>query len=211
MIDSELPDIQILRNKINNTSIYRVPPKSKEMPAMGGGGYYSWQFYLRNSLLDPKSLETIALDFWNRFEATYKIQPFQIAGVEAAAVPIITAIILKGFHLGVSVNAFTIRKTRKDYGRRNIIEGNPNELPVLFVDDLTSPQHSAFWHAVHVLSSYNLALTEDAYVIVRKQLRNISPFIETSIGTVLVQSMFTLDDFDLEYNTYNNPPKLKLA
>lgn len=211
MIHSASPDIQLLRNKINSTSIYRVPPKSKEMPAMGGAGYYSWQFYLRNSLLDPVSLETISSDFWNRFEAMYKTQPFQIAGVEAAAVPIITAIIIKGFCMGISVNAFTIRKARKDYGRRNIIEGNPNDLPVLFVDDLTSPQHSAFWHAVHILSSSNLALTEDAYVIVRKQMRSISPFIETGIGTVLVQSMFTLDDFDLEYHAYKNLPNLKVA
>ncbi|USX25168.1 hypothetical protein NHH73_21525 [Oxalobacteraceae bacterium OTU3CINTB1] len=195
-------DIEVLRNKINDHGIFRVPPKSKEMPSMNGTGFYTWQFYLRSALLDARSLQTISHHFWSRFEETYRARPFQIAGVESAAVPIITALICSAAERGITLNAFTIRKERKAYGRRNLIEGAPNGLPVLFVDDLTSPQHNAFWHAVHALSVHGLRLAEDAYVLVRKQERAVSPYIATSIGTVMVQSLFTLDDFALELADY---------
>lgn len=195
-------DIEVLRNKINHHGIFRVPPKSKEMPSMNGTGFYTWQFYLRSALLDARSLQTISNDFWNRFEESYRACPFQIAGVEAAAVPIITALVCSAAERGITLDAFTIRKERKAYGRRNLIEGSPSDLPVLFVDDLTSPQHNAFWHAVHALSVHGLRLAEDAYVLVRKQESAVSPRIATSIGTVTVHSLFTLDDFALELADY---------
>ena len=194
--------IEVLRNKINDHGIFRVPPRSKEMPSMNGTGFYTWQFYLRSALLDAGSLQTISSHFWSRFEQAYRTRPFQIAGVESAAVPIITALICSAADRGITLNAFTIRKERKAYGRRNLIEGAPNDLPVLFVDDLTSPQHNAFWHAVHALSVHGLRLAEDAYVLVRKQESAVSPYIATSIGTVMVHSLFTLDDFALELADY---------
>ncbi|GJI95322.1 hypothetical protein RugamoR57_20400 [Duganella caerulea] len=202
MSQAEQTEIEVLRNKINDHCIFRVPHKSKELPAMNGGGFYTWQFYLRTALLDARSLATISRDFWNRYETVYANQPFQIAGVESAAVPIITALVCSGAERGITLNAFTIRKDRKEYGRRNLIEGAPNDLPVLFVDDLTSPQHNAFWHGVYAIGMHGLVLAEDAYVLVRKQERAVSAFIETSIGTVQVQSLFTLDDFELEQADY---------
>lgn len=203
MSRTEQSDVEVLRNKINDHCIFRVPSKSKELPAMNGNGYYTWQFYLRTALLDARSLATICRDFWSRYETTYANQPFQIAGVESAAVPIITALVCSAAERGITLNAFTIRKNRKEYGRRNLIEGAPNALPVLFVDDLTSPQHNAFWHGVHALGMHGLVLAEDAYVLVRKQERAVSAYIETSIGTVQVQSLFTLDDFALEQAAYD--------
>jgi orotate phosphoribosyltransferase len=197
-----LDDILILRNKINDYGICRVPLNSKELPAMNGQGYYTWQFYLRPVLLDAHSLKTICNDFWRRYAKVFETSPFQIAGVETASVPIITALICSSAERGYALNAFTIRKERKAYGRRNVIEGVPNELPVLFVDDLTSSMHSAFWHAIQVLSEHRLSLCEHAYVVVRKQMREVSPCIATSIGTVVVQSPFALDDFSLELAAY---------
>lgn len=197
-------DILILRNKINDNGICRVPLHSKELPAMNGQGYYSWQFYMRSVLLDAHSLDTICRDFWWRYGEIFETAPFQIAGVEAACVPIITALVCSAAQRGYKLNAFTIRKQRKEYGRRNMIEGTPSQLPVLFVDDLTSPMHSAFWHAVHVLAQHGLSLSEHAYVLVRKQLREVPPYIATSIGTVEVQSPFALDDFSLEMAAYQN-------
>ncbi|WP_343731674.1 hypothetical protein [Duganella sp.] len=194
-------DIEVLRRKINDHCIYRVPPKSKELPAMGGG-FYTWQFYLRSALLDARSLLTISQHFWRRYGGEYRDAPFQIAGVESAAVPVITALVCSAAERGITLNAFTIRKNRKDYGRRNLIEGTPNDLPVLFIDDLTSPLHNAFWHAVHALSTHGLMLAGHAYVVVRKQERAVSPLIATSIGTVRVESLFTLDDFQLELEDY---------
>lgn len=191
-----------LKNKINSEGIFRVPENSKELPSIKGAGFYSWQFYLRSVLLDPVSLKVIADDFWSRFSAVFASKPFQIAGVEAAAVPILTAIILGGAERGLTVNAFTVRKERKEYGRRNLIEGKPNNLPVMFIDDLTSAEHKAFWHAIHAFSSHNLSLFEFGYVLVRKQNSHSTPYIGTSIGLVKIESLFTLDDFVLSMEDY---------
>jgi len=203
MVELDRNEIAVLRDKINDHCIYRLPAKSKELPAMNGAGFYTWQFYLRAALLDARSLRTICADFWQRYAAAYEAEPFQIAGVESAAVPMITALVCSAAERGITLNAFTIRKDRKEYGRRNLIEGKPNDLPVLFIDDLTSPQHNAFWHAVHAISLHGMTLADDAYVLVRKQESQVSPYIATSIGRVKVQSLFTLDDFALELDDYH--------
>ena len=164
---------------------------------MEGQGFYRWQFYLRAAVLNPLCLEFIVSDFWSRFGEDFLRNPFQIVGVEAASVPIITAIVLDFHRRGLPINAFTIRREQKLYGMRNLIEGIPNSDPVLFVDDLTSPQHTAFWHAVNVISLYKLTLDDRAFVLMRKQQAKEPPKIRTSIGKVIVESIFTLDDFTL--------------
>jgi orotate phosphoribosyltransferase len=193
---------QKLRDTINDRCIVRVPKGSKELPALNGQAYYTWQFYLRQVLLDPHCLQLICEDFWKRFEQLFKLEPFQLAGVESAAVPLITALVIDGARRSLDLNAFTIRKTRKTYGLRNLIEGSPSGRPVLFVDDLTSPQHDAFWHAVHAISLTGLKLNGHGYVLVRKQNAEEPSVIETSMGGVTIDSLFTLSDFSMSLEDY---------
>jgi orotate phosphoribosyltransferase len=180
----------------------RVPNGSKELPALDGLGYYTWQFYLRRVLLDPHCLQLICEDFWNKFEPLFKLEPFQLAGVESAAVPLITALVVDGAKRRLDLGAFTIRKNRKTYGLRNLIEGSPSGRPVLFIDDLTSPQHNAFWHAIHAISMIGLKLNGRGYVLVRKQDAQACPAIETSMGRVTIDSLFTLSDFSMTLEDY---------
>jgi len=188
---------EALRNHINDHCIMRVPQGSKEMPAKGGQGYYTWQFYLRSAVLRADHLTFIAQEFWSRFFELSRKAPFQIAGVEQACIPMLTAILMDA---GVDgVQAFTIRKEFKTYGLGNIIEGEPSDLPVLFVDDLTSPQHHTFWHFVRVIKRAGLQLYPHAFVLVRKQRAAESPIIATSFGPITVEGIFTLDDFDLDF------------
>jgi hypothetical protein len=194
--------VRTLRDTINENCIVRVPNGSKELPALDGQGYYTWQFYMRRVLLDPDCLRLICEDFWNRFERLFELEPFQVAGVEAAAVPLITALVVDGARRRFRLNAFTIRKTRKIYGLRNLIEGSPSGQPVLFIDDLTSPQHNAFWHAIHAISQSGLKLNGHGYVLVRKQNAEACPMIETSMGRVKIESLFTLSDFSLTLEDY---------
>lgn len=191
-----------LRDTINDKCIVRVPNGSKELPALDGQGYYTWQFYMRRVLLDPDCLQLICEDFWKKFEQLFNLEPFQLAGVESAAVPLITALVIDGARRNLDINAFTIRKTRKAYGLRNLIEGSPSGHPVLFVDDLTSPQHNAFWHAIHAISQSGLKLNGRGYVLVRKQNAETCPVIETSMGRVKIDSLFTLSDFSTTLEDY---------
>jgi orotate phosphoribosyltransferase len=207
MCDQEMANdgamsLKKLRDTINDHCIVRVPSGSKELPALDGQGHYTWQFYMRRVLLDPDCLRLICEDFWKRFEQLFNLEPFQLAGVESAAVPLITALVIDGARRRLDINAFTIRKSRKTYGLRNLIEGSPSGRPVLFVDDLTSPQHNAFWHAVHAISQSQLKLNGRGYVLVRKQNAEACPVIETSMGIVKIDSLFTLSDFSMTLEDY---------
>jgi orotate phosphoribosyltransferase len=194
--------LSYLRDFINDKCIQRVPPGSKELPSIVRGSYYTWQFYLRAACLDPACLRGITDVFWSKFSKLFVEQPFQIAGVEAAATPIITAIILTGHAKGYLINGFTIRKEPKAYGLRQLIEGRVLELPVLFVDDLTSPQHKAFWQFIFGISQRGLSLNGHGFVLVRKMRDEDSNILHTFLGSVKVESIFTLDDFTLGYADY---------
>ena len=198
------PRIKIVRDKINNFCIVRVPAGSKELPAIDGKGYYTWQFYLRRVLLDAFSLQVICDDFWQKYGELYKQQRFQLAGVESAAVPLITALIMDGARKGFEPNAFTIRKTQKEYGLRNIIEGSPTTDPVFFIDDLTSPQHNAFWHATSAIRQISLGFLGRAYVLIFKGNANDDRTINTSLGAVNIDSLFTVSDFSMSIEQYRN-------
>lgn len=207
-LDSE---VKKARNLINDHCIVRVPKGSKELPALGGETYYSWQFYLRTALFDSACLQVICDDFWQKFEQLYRKHPFQVAGVEAASVPIITALIVDAAKRGYRLNAFTIRKERKSYGKRNLIEGTPTSEPVLFVDDLTSSHHNAFWHAIHAISLAGLTLNGCGYVVVLKQNSSESRSIQTSLGNVVIESLFTLANFSLSLEDYNAEKMIEIA
>jgi len=191
-----------LRSFINERCIRRVPCTSKEMPSIVRGEFYWWQFYLREAVLVPQHLVFIAEQFWEIYVPRFREKPFQLAGVEQASVPILTALLLVGANKGLPVHAFTIRKEHKAYGIGNIIEGRPINLPVVFIDDLTSPEHNTFWHATRVLARAGLKFCPWAFVLVRKQKASEPHQIATSIGTVLIDSIFTLDDFQMTYEDY---------
>lgn len=188
-----------LRNHINDHCIMRVPDGSREMPAKDRG-WYTWQFYLRSAVLNPSFLRYIADDFWSR--PHFLRAPYQLATVEQAGVPLLTALLLH--ERGARRNAFTIRKQYKSYGIGNIIEGQSDGSPVVFVDDLTSPQHDTFWHAARVIKRHGLSLYPAAFVLVRKQRRTESSLIPTSWGPIDVNSVFDLDDFTMQYNEYHS-------
>jgi orotate phosphoribosyltransferase len=172
------------------------------MPSIMPGEFYWWQFYLREALLIPYHLLFIAEHFWQIYEPRFRKQPFQLAGAEQASIPIITALLLTGAGKGLPVNGFTIRKEYKSYGIGNIIEGRPVFLPVVLIDDLTSPQHRTLWHCVRVLGRVGLKLYPQIFVLVYKGKQTDSRRIATSIGTVDVESIFTLDDFVLTWEDY---------
>ena len=99
------------------------------------GGEYRWMVDLRPVLLDGEVLEICARAFWDRFEARL---PFQIGGLEFAALPLIAALASEGWRRGRPVNAFVVRKERKPYGRCRRIEGEVTAEPIVVVDDLVN-------------------------------------------------------------------------
>jgi len=66
------------------------------------------------------------------------------------------------------------------------------------VDDLASPQHTAFWNAQHALREARLTLYPFTFVIVLKQNLVKSKQLNTLLGPTVIQSLFNLDDFGLK-------------
>lgn len=99
------------------------------------GDEYRWLVDLRPVLLDGEVLEICAKAFWERFEGCL---PFQIGGLELAAVPLIAAIAGEGWRRGTPVNAFVVRRERKTHGLCRRIEGEVKEQPIVAVDDLVN-------------------------------------------------------------------------
>src|SRR5206468_1282404 len=91
-------------------------------------------FMQRDTLLQ------IAHAFWERNAAR---EPFQLGGLETAAIPLLTALMLTAPAERGPVNGFIIRKDRKTTGMGNAIEGDVLDLPIILVDDSLNSGSSA--------------------------------------------------------------------
>lgn len=190
------------RNFINDRCIVRVPQGSKALLAHPNrGGFYTWQFYLREALLTPRVLADIASDFLARYGGPLSRGAVQLCGVESASTPLLTAFVLACAARGWDVNAFSIRKARKAYGLRNWIEGKPNDKPAMLVDDIVSESHATAIHGANVLADHGIALANHAYAVVYKTMTPESS-IRLLGHDVRVGAMFSLRDFNLTLDDY---------
>lgn len=93
----------------------------------------AWVFDLRPALLQGWAAQLIARCFWARMAQHW---PFQVAGVELAALPLLGAILAHGSELGYPVTGLAVRRERKTYGRSRAIEGELSGLPIILIDDM---------------------------------------------------------------------------
>jgi orotate phosphoribosyltransferase len=155
------------------------------------GGYQSWLIDLRSAFLDARMLDLITDLFWDRFRCEV---PFQIGGMEMAAVPLVTALLLKARGLGLTVNGFIVRKERKTYGTGNLIEGFVSDDPVLLVDDVIN-SGASFEKACVVIESLGHAVKKVFAVI---DYRSVKGAEWRTTRNLLTESMFDLEEFDLK-------------
>lgn len=104
------------------------------------GRIYNWAFDFRPLLLDGHMLKLVSSLFW---EAMNKFWPFQVAGLEVTAIPLVAAILMEGERRGHPTTGLIVRRKRKKYGRERLVEGEPAEaLPVILVDDTINSARS---------------------------------------------------------------------
>ena len=128
----------------------------------------------------------------------------QISGVEQASVPIITAILMTAKSVGIDLHAFTVRKERKAFGLENYIEGTPNpQLPAVFIDDLTSPNHATLWHWIRIVTQARLRFYPRSFVVIYKGNRAELKDIPTTRGNLGIDAIYTLEDFDMTWEHYH--------
>lgn len=154
-----------------------------------GGRANSWLIDMRRIFMDAELLDTAAELFWSEFGD----KSFQVGGMEVAAIPLVTAILMKSKAHGAPVNGFIVRKERKTYGAGNLIEGRLNDQPIVIVDDVLNSGKSL--EKVHaVLASLGRSIDR---VFVLADYRSAPGMAWRARRGVEVVSPFTHEDFGL--------------
>lgn len=194
-----------LRDYINDVCIIRRPTGNKDfvLQSTVPNEHYEWQFYLRRGLFNAMFLRYVSMLFWDRYAERWKKQPFQIAGLETGSTPLIVGLALHSHLFDINVNAFSVREKRKTYGMLNRMEGIPNDLPVMLVDDLCNSKNTMHKAKQHCEED-GLKIYDTAFVVVNKNiLATDTKNTDKHIGDSLkVDSLFYADDFALTYEDY---------
>ena len=182
---------------INDKCIVR----NTKMPGKAPGSTYTWMFYLRNGLFNHQFLINVSQMFLYHMERVEPKFNFQLTGLETAATPLLAAIPMVASTMGADINAFVVRKTRKEYGLKNIIEGLPNDKLAVIIDDLCNSSMSMA-QCLKVLRAEGIPVGNVAFSIVNKSNKEVHDEKRLQSDMYLppdikVISLFTLDDFGL--------------
>lgn len=163
-------------------------PRTKEKIVNPDGSEGLWIFDFRRVLLKPEILNAVCEVFWERFSSA---APFQVGGIEVAAIPLIAGLVMKSQERGTPVNGFFIRKSRKREGLMRMIEGEVTEEKIILVDDILNSGKS-FIRQIEVIESLGKKV-DTVFVLLRyRDLAQYSYFHDRGINIV---SLFSLDDF----------------
>lgn len=161
------------------------------------GTRYSRQFYLAKALYNIEVLDCIANQFYQIIKTNIGHFDFQITGREWSACPLLTSIplLLKQKH-GITLNSFMIKRERKSYGLNNFVEGMPNDLPVLVVDDLCNSTDS-FRHCGQVLQSVGLKQLDYIFAVVNKYSKTMGNLNKDRYCSDNIKALYIISGDDL--------------
>jgi outer membrane protein assembly factor BamB len=168
------------------------------------GTHSPWTFDFRSVVLEPQWLDQYAEVFWERFENQL---PFQVGGLETAAIPLISAIVMKSNARGTPINGFYIRKSRDRDGLMKRIEGTLTNEPVILVDDIMNTGGS-FLKQLPVLEEAG-KIVKDIFVILA--FRESKAYTFAKKRGIRTEWIFTLEDFGIpleKASSLENSPDL---
>lgn len=174
--------MDILRHSIES-AVYRDREQERIVPEDS-----KWLMDFRRVALRGDFLEAYTEEFYRRFEKNW---PFQVGGAEVAAIPLVTAIVMKMREKGKPINGFFVRKSRKKSGLLKMVEGTITDTPIIFVDDLINFGRT-FERLVLVAAEANQKVLAVFAILRFRPIEFYTAFRERSIR---VESIFTLDDF----------------
>lgn len=166
---------------------YATPEQPIVSPS---GRQQSWLIDLRPLFLRKEALEQLARAFWEQFADH---PPFQLAGMETASIPLLTALLLSAPDPHSKLGATIIRKERKASGLGKIIEGSASDAPVILVDDTFNSSKSAEKaRATLAISGYRVT---EIFAIINYGSEPGRKWLAEQ--DVKLTSLFTLADFGL--------------
>ena len=141
-----------VRKYIDDNCIFRCDPDVQYTQTLEPGfiypkqvaksGGWRFQFFLRKLLFDPHINPIVGKLFDGLLPAIK--EEYQLCAIESGGTPL--AMLIQSYQqrlAGKPINLFSVRKERKASGLFNMIEGTPNDLPVVYVDDLVNSGRSA--------------------------------------------------------------------
>ncbi|MBY0473360.1 PQQ-binding-like beta-propeller repeat protein [Patescibacteria group bacterium] len=179
-----------LYDAIKNEALFKKDEGIKIIKSEYTGELADWVFDFRALLLQPHWLNRYAEIFWEEYGEKY---PFQVCGMETAAIALVAAIVMKGVERGTPVNGFYIRKSRKRYDLMKQIEGTVTQDPVIVVDEIINTG-SAVRKQLAVLDDAGVKVN-DVFSIL--QFRAPNAYLHISERGVALNTLYTVEDFNL--------------
>jgi len=167
--------------------------------ATDGASRGAWMFDFRALLLQPKWLKRYAEIFWEQYGSKY---PFQVCGMESAAISLVAAVLMEGEARGKPVNGLYVRKSRKHHGLMKQVEGTPTKDPVILVDDLIN-SGKTFEKQVRVLEREGLKVS-DLFAILA--VSDKDAYADSFAKSIPLRALFSLEEFGLS-NTFGDASK----
>jgi orotate phosphoribosyltransferase len=180
---------EYLRNEIEHNGVYRVAPTGRKLPGKAPAMQYTWQFYLRRCMFDPKFVFTAAELLVDKLPD----RDVQICACEDAGVPLGLAM---ATILGTPM--LSMKKSRKVYGLLNFTEGKATGRPILLVDDLAGSQNT-LKGAARALEAFGLPIAGQYVALINKTQ---GTHAENYVKQKELISLFTCDDFAMSWKAY---------
>ena len=159
-----------------------------------------WLFDFRAVILKSEVLNAYAELFWEKHKDK---KEFQVCGLELAAVPLISAVIMKFHEKGRRLNGFIIRKSRKKTGLLKMIEGEVLDLPVIIIDDLINTGSSVI-RQIEIIEELGKEVTK-VFTILR--FRDSEYYVSFKERNIILDSLFELNSFKESLGVQNLLPK----
>jgi len=174
---------------VNQNCVFK--PKGR-MFGKAPGTRYTSQFYFAAVTHNGHLLKNIC-KAWKilLLERGIDINDIQIAGRHWSSLPLLGAIAIEW-----NVNTFSVRRERKNYGQHNLIEGLPNDKPVLLVDDLANSTDS-FWFTQDYLVSQNIKVLDVCLCVLNKKNETDGGYLWDKYSNQTVVSIISRNNLDL--------------
>ena len=179
----------LLKQIIEDRILLHQGPKA-EIKAPGGKSSL-WIFDFRAVALNSQFLDIFSEIFFENFGDLY---PFQVGGMETAAIPLITSLVLKGKQISKPISGVYIRKSKKKYDLMKQIEGELTNEPMILIDDLINSGRSLL-RQVEILEQHQITV---AAVFVIVQFRPLISYSYFETKKIPVRAIFNLSDFGLQ-------------
>jgi len=174
--------------------------RGKDQQLIGkNGSNNNWLIDTRRIIMQSSILDAIAETFW---DMCVDLMPFQVCGMEVAAIPLLTAIVMKSKERGIPITGFIVRKERKNYGTGSLIEGTVTDSPIVVIDDILNSGGSLEKIRV-VLESLRKSI-EAAFVLI--DFRSKKSKIWRAEHEIPIRAAFKLGEFDLALGRKDETP-----